>query len=108
MKILVRFPGDNDFSRVMRAFGTLLLQTREPERLTQEQVARLFNSIATDLSELVQWNRSQEGYLKIQPRDVYIGSEAVDTKMVDYHQWGNGDSVLLDFSHHSTQPLTIL
>jgi hypothetical protein len=121
MKILVRFKGDNDFGTLMRAFGEILFKNRQPEELDSKQVAEWFNKVAPTLYFMVQHNlggsygqrtpeehrEAMEGYLQIEPEDVYIGDE-VEAKMAKWYEWGNHDSVLVDWDEYSKQPISIV
>lgn len=104
-KILVRFPGDNDFSSVMRRFGELLLMNWNEEALKPEVIARWFNNVASTLHEMASWDGTETckrtaDYLKITPADVFIDA-AVDEKMKTYDSWGNHDSVLVTYDQHT-------
>lgn len=106
MKVLVRFKGDNDFGKVLRAFGELLLRRMERgELVTQALVHRWFNELAPGLYELVQSRHPESGladirsYLRIAMKDVYVDADA-DAVMETAHQWANCDSVMVtDFEH---------
>lgn len=111
MRVLVRFKGDNDFGRVMRAFGDLLLfrVQYEPETLTAEDIASWFNAVAYTLYEMTYASKRAredrirlEKYLRISPEDVYLG-EAVAVKMKTAHEWANYDSVMIDGDEHAQQ-----
>lgn len=111
MKILVRFAGDNDFSKVVLAFGDIMVMNNyrkwNQDFLTKENIAGWFNKIAPTLYLMVQnkgtYNTHPDdptffdGYLQITPEDVYIGPEA--EKMESWESWGNGDSVLIDLDN---------
>lgn len=109
MKVLVRFKGDNDFGRVMHAFGDLLLPRvqHEPETLTAEDIAQWFNAIAYTLYEMTYTRKRaredrirMEKYLRISPEEVYIGVNA-DLKMTTAQEWANYDSVMIDGGEHA-------
>lgn len=111
MRVMVRFKGDNDFGRVLRAFGDLLLQRvrEEDPEVNAPRVALWFNALAPHIYMMVQ-ARTQEPaeleriseYLQITSEDVYI-NEAIDEKMKTYAQWGNYDSVMIDGSEHARE-----
>lgn len=105
MKILIRFPGDNDFGHALRSFGNLLLPAVEAELtdLTPATIMRWFNTIAPTLCEMNGYP-VKEGYLKIEEKDVYI-DEAANIKLKDVASWGNHDSVLIDGSAHVRLPV---
>lgn len=116
MKVLVRFKGDNDFGRVLKAFGDLLLHRvrEEPHTLTQEMIAGWFNTIATTLYEMTYGKNPAresririEKYLQIQPNDVFIGL-AADNKLVSAHEWANYDSVMIDGSEHAREKVYLV
>lgn len=108
MKVLVRFCGDNDFCTVMRAFGELLARRGEwTAAMTKTNIVRWFNSVAFTLYQMVQAHdvpgdsdETLRTYLVIEEKDVFVGEEEVRNKMASWQQWGNGDSVLVDFSPH--------
>jgi hypothetical protein len=112
MKILVRFPGDNDFGLVMLAFGDLLYKcVKESERvgeghiLTADLISSWFNHISGTLYEMIQnpmavlkmpaERESTHLYLQISHEDVYI-NHACEEKLKTAHQWSNYDSVVVD------------
>ncbi len=108
MIVLVRFKGDNDFHRVMKTFGELLLPKvqEKSEQLTPEKIAGWFNTIAPTLYEIlydpprgdeVRERLRIQAYLQITSADVYI-DQAVTEKMTTAHQWANYDSVMVDGS----------
>lgn len=111
MKVLVRFKGDNDFGRVLLAFGDLLLarvQRADPV-LTSQRIAEWFNAVAPHLYMMLQAREHTEDelkrfseYLQIDPDDVYIDKQ-VDEKMQTWSQWGNYDSVMIDGSDHAKE-----
>ena len=120
MKILIRF-GDNDFCKVMRAFGELFINpigSRDwhPERLTKANIVEWFNTIAPTLYRMVQARDYVGGlsvagdkYLSITEERVHFGEEEVAAKMESYASWGNGEAVLIDFGDKHHEPsVTIL
>ena len=108
MKILIRFPGDNDFGSALRSFGRLLLPAVEAgyTELTPATITKWFNTIAPTLYAMNGYS-VRDGYLKIEEKDVYI-DEAADKKLEDVDSWGNYDSVLIDGSPLVRQPVTLI
>lgn len=103
-KVIVRFPGDNDFHRIMFEFGHILLRFEKnanryytPNTFTKQEVAEFFNSIATPIYKFFcDGKNALVDYLTIEEKDVYINEE-VDEVLKTYSQWGNGDSVFIDY-----------
>jgi hypothetical protein len=112
MKILIRFKGDNDFGNVLRPFATMLIYRGDyDERChTKENIKRWFNTMSFCIYEICQHNYREQPdkntgeYLQIKEEDIFIGEE-VDKKLESYSQWGNYDSVLIDFGNSYTRPL---
>ena len=116
MKILIRFPGDNDFSNVLYKFATLIKDNYpyNKDSLNREDIARQFNTIASTLHEMTcgykddeNHKKSLANYIKIIESDVYLNEE-VDKKMESYSSWGNGDSVLLTLDEYLTSRVDIV
>lgn len=107
-RVLIRFAGDNDFSWLMLEFGHIILRFGEFGRhwvetpATKEEIAELFNRIGWPLYEFfINENfHGHKDYLQIEEQDIFIDNE-VDEKMLSYDQWGNGDSVCVDFGNNT-------
>lgn len=104
-KVLVRFPGDNDFHIIMREFGHILLRFEKnsnrhwgTQDYTKGEVAEFFNAVAEPIDLFFHGKSPYHtpNYLIIKEKDVFINEE-VDRKMESYSSWGNGDSVLVDY-----------
>lgn len=105
MKILIQF-GDNDFQKVLEAFGELLAKHNfSNDFITRERVVQWFNAVAPTLYEIVQ-NKGDypisvpKGYLSITPDKVLIG-KAADDKLDSAHEWANYDAVCIDLKRNT-------
>ena len=125
MKILIRF-GDNDFGPVLRSFGALFLadgRTWNPERLTEANIVRWFNTTALVLYEMTQAHHRKvskteeerlaslknNNYLTITEDRVVIGDAEVKAWMDRWNEWGNAEAVLIDFGRpHIAPTVTIV
>jgi hypothetical protein len=104
-KVLVRFPGDNDFHIIMEEFGHILLRFEKnsnrhwgTQDYTKSEVVEFFNAVAEPICSffLGKSPYHTSKYLIIGEKDIFINGE-VDVKMESYFSWGNGDSVLIDY-----------
>lgn len=112
MKVLIRFKGDNDFGNTLRPFGELLIAGSHrwtDEWLTKANIVRWFNTLAPVLYEMVQARHyfaesdaRTAAYLQLGKDDIFFGAE-VDAKMETYHQWSNGDSVLVELGERGKE-----
>lgn len=104
--LLIRYPGDNDFSGLLYQFAKILMEAElrpvKPlsgplelkDRIAfKKRVADHFNVIGNELHHI--FSGRKVDFLKITPGDVYWGDEEVGEKLKTYHQWGNHDSVLI-------------
>lgn len=111
-KVIVRFPGDNDFITVMFEIGNILLRFEKynnrhhEDDFTKQEVAEFFNGAATPIYKLFRGKETYPigNYLTIKEKDIYINEE-VDEILKTYSQWGNGDSVLIDYWHGTVEVL---
>jgi len=101
-RLFVRFAGDNDFYRTVRAF----VEAIAPRVLlgewvvTKDDVARLFNETSYALYLLHQSHKHQvenaesiKNYLQIEPKDVYFDEE------IDNFTNFNSDGCLATLEH---------
>jgi hypothetical protein len=97
--ILIRF-GDNDFAKTLRAFADVVSfhrESYEPDFLTKEKVAELWNMLAPGLYYLAQncgryaakAPNALASYLSINPDAVYLDSEAIKHIDDNTSQWNH-------------------
>jgi len=107
--LYVRFRGDNDFSKTVRAFveaiaPRILLEDVGWANITKKQVVELFNATAESLFRLHQGRLGDlppPGYLEIDEADVYFGDEF--NSFTDF----NHDGCLAVLTHDGITYLTV-